>query len=161
MADLNVEKTGPATILRGEMLDFTIVVENIGPNTAVNVSLVDPTPEGLQFISSSGACTSGFPCTLGDLPVNATRTVVARYFVPQTYAGPNMIVNTVNVLTDSPDPTPGDSSSSSSVVVQQGLPLPVPAPILVPVDARWAMRLTAALMALFAGRGLRRQRARD
>ena len=158
-ADLAVLKTGPAQILRGNNVEFTIVVTNRGPDAAINARLADPTPAGLVFVSTGGACSGPFPCALGDIAANESRTLTATYFVPAGYAGPNMIVNTVNALSDSADPTPGDSSSSSSVLVPGGVAAPSQ-PVVIPVDARWALLLMASLMALFAARGLRPERVR-
>lgn len=153
-ADLGVLKTGPTTIVRGESLVFTIRVENRGPNTAFNARLTDPTPPGLIFVSTAGACTGPFPCALGNLTNGAVRTLTVTYLVPTDYAGPDMIVNTVNASSDSVDPTPGDSSSSSSVLVtgQPNLALTKQ----VPVDARWALLLLAGLVMLIASRRIER-----
>lgn len=149
-ADLSVLKTGPANISRGQNLVFTIRVENRGPDTAINALLVDPTPAGLIFVSTAGACSGPFPCALGNLANGAVRTLAVTYFVPTNYSGPDMIVNTVTALSDSQDPTPGDTSSSSSVLV---LAQPDPALIRpVPLDAGWAWLLLAGLVTLIARR---------
>jgi large repetitive protein len=155
-ADLAVLKTGPAQIERGQQVTFTIRVENRGPDTAINARLQDPTPAGLTFVSTAGACTGPFPCMLGNMASGEVRMLTATYFVPADYAGPNMIVNVVTAVSDSADPTPGDSSSSSSVLVPQGQPN-FASPQVVPVDARWAMLLLAGVMLLLAGRRLPRR----
>lgn len=149
-ADLTVLKTGPATILRGQNLVFTIRVENRGPDAAINARLTDPTPTGLIFVSTSGACSGPFPCALGNMASGEVRVLTATYFVPMSYAGPVMIVNTVNALSDSQDPTPGDSSSSSSVLV------PAPSATDIPTDAHWALLLLAGLVMLVASRRIER-----
>lgn len=154
-ADLAVLKIGPATIDRGQNLTFTIRVENRGPNAAINARLTDPTPTGLVFVSTSGACNGPFPCALGNMANGAVRNLTVTYFVPADYTGPSMIVNTVNVLSDSLDPTPGDSSSSSSVVVSSGVPT-YTAPAIIPIDARWAMLMLAGLVMLIASRRIER-----
>lgn len=138
-ADLAVLKTGPAQINRGSTLVFTIRVENRGPHVARNARLIDPTPTGLVFVSTSGACSGAFPCALGDMPSGDVRTLTATYNVPLNYAGPNMIVNTVTATSDSVDPTPGDSASTSSVLV----PSAVVPPMNIPVNGRWALMLLA------------------
>lgn len=149
-ADLSILKTGPANISRGQNLVFTIRVENRGPDTAINALLLDPTPPGLIFVSTAGACSGPFPCALGNLANGAVRTLAVTYFVPLNYSGPDMIVNTVTALSESEDPTPGDTSSSSSVLV---LAQPDAALIRpVPLDAGWALLLLAGLVALIASR---------
>jgi large repetitive protein len=155
-ADLSVVKTGPAQISRGQQVTFNIQVRNVGPDAAINARLLDPTPAGLVYVSTTGACTAGFPCTLGNMANGEVRNLTATYLVPADYAGPDMIVNTVTAVSDSADPTPGDSSSSSSVLVPQGQPN-LAVPQVVPVDARWALLLLGGLMLLVARRGIARR----
>jgi uncharacterized repeat protein (TIGR01451 family) len=156
-ADLAIVKTGPADILRGEQVTFTIVVTNLGPDTAVNARLEDPTPPGLVFVSTGGACTGPFPCALGNMLLNETRTLTATYLVPDNYAGPLTIINTVTAFSDSDDPTPGDTSSSSTVIVLGTSPT-YPVPAVIPVDARWALALMILVMLGFGGRRFGRDR---
>ena len=47
---------------------YTITVTNAGPSDATGVTLTDPTPPGLTFVSNAGDCTTAFPCNLGTLP---------------------------------------------------------------------------------------------
>lgn len=156
LADLSVLKTGPADILRGQEVTFTIVATNLGPDTAVNVRLVDPTPPGLVFVATDGACSGPFPCELGNLLLNESRTLTATYLVPDNYRGPLTIVNTVTAYSDSDDPTPGDTSSSSSVIVLGTAP-EFPVPAVIPVDAAWALGLMVLLMLALGTRMLERE----
>jgi uncharacterized repeat protein (TIGR01451 family) len=155
-ADLSVLKSGPPEVERGDTVTFTIVVENLGPDTAANARLEDPTPTGLVFVSTSGACSGPFPCALGDVESGGTRTLTATYLVPADYAGPRTIINTVTVFSDSDDPTPEDSSSSSSVIVPGGS-LAIPEPAVIPLDARWALVAMLLLIGAFGGIALRRE----
>jgi uncharacterized repeat protein (TIGR01451 family) len=156
-ADLSIVKTGPARIGRGDEVTFTIVVTNLGPDTAINARLEDPTPPGLVFVSTGGACSGPFPCALGNMALNETRTLTATYFVPSTYNGPRTIINTVTAFSDSDDPTPGDTSSSSTVIVT-GLVPTFPVPAVIPVDAAWAQWLTILAMLALGGVALGRRR---
>ncbi|MBB5207432.1 DUF11 domain-containing protein [Chiayiivirga flava] len=156
LADLAILKTGPARSNVGDEVAFTIVVTNLGPNTAVDTLLVDPTPAGLQFVANSGDCATAFPCELGDLAVGDTRTVVSTFLLPDDYSGPDTIVNIASVTSSTPDPTPGDTSSSASTLIGSA-PVPVPSPAVIPVDARWATLLLALAMLLLAGPQLRRR----
>ena len=38
-----------------------------GPSDAASVSVADPTPTGLTFVSNAGDCTTAFPCSLGTI----------------------------------------------------------------------------------------------
>ena len=46
------------------------------------VTLADPTPAGLTFVSNAGNCTTAFPCDLGTVPSGATRTITATFAIP-------------------------------------------------------------------------------
>ncbi len=92
-ADVAITKTGPATIVAGNPLVYTITVTNSGPSDAANVVVRDPTPPGLTWVSTTGACTTAFPCTLGVVPAGATQTLTATFTVPLDYSGPSPIAN--------------------------------------------------------------------
>ena len=65
-ADVAITKTvDQASIVPGNPLVYTITVTNTGPSDAANVVVRDPTPPGLTWVSTTGACTTPFPCTLG------------------------------------------------------------------------------------------------
>ena len=61
-ADLHIDKAGPLNAVAGTNLVYTITVTNAGPSDAIGVTLVDPTPPGLTFVSNAGDCTTAFPC---------------------------------------------------------------------------------------------------
>ena len=96
-ADLQITKGGPATAVAGTNVVYTITVTNAGPSDATGVTLADPTPPGLTFVSNAGDCTTAFPCNLGTLPPAATRTITATFAVPSGYTTPNPIANTATV----------------------------------------------------------------
>ena len=70
-ANLGITKTGPASVLPGGTVTYTLNVTNAGPSDALDVTVSDPTPTGLAFVSNTGACTTPFPCTLAAVPVGA------------------------------------------------------------------------------------------
>ena len=67
-AALQITKAGPANAVAGTNIVYTITVTNAGPSDATGVTLADPTPPGLTFVSNAGDCTTAFPCNLGTLP---------------------------------------------------------------------------------------------
>jgi uncharacterized repeat protein (TIGR01451 family) len=113
-ADLAIAKNGPAAIGPGGTLTYTVTVTNNGPSDAQAVSVADPTPAGLTFVSNAGACTTAVPCSLGTVPAAATRTITSSYTVPAGYAGANPIQNTATVSSSTTDPTPGNNSNTAS-----------------------------------------------
>ena len=72
-ADLQISKDGPATAVAGTNVVYTTVVTNAGPSDAVAVTVADPTPPGLTFVSNAGACATAFPCALGTLAAGAVQ----------------------------------------------------------------------------------------
>ena len=66
--DLKVTKTASAgTVTVDETLTYTIKVENLGPETAMAVTVTDPLPKGTDFVSATstqGTCAlQGQKCT--------------------------------------------------------------------------------------------------
>jgi uncharacterized repeat protein (TIGR01451 family) len=60
-ADVAITKTGPASIVAGNPIVYTITVTNTGPSDAANVVVRDPTPAGLTWVSNAGDCTTAVP----------------------------------------------------------------------------------------------------
>ena len=111
-ADVAIAKTGPATIVAGNPLVYTITVTNTGPSDAAGVVVSDPTPVGLVFVSNTGDCTTAFPCALGVVPAGATRTLTATFDVPVTYAGLGPIANVASVSSTTPDATAANNTAT-------------------------------------------------
>ncbi len=106
VADLSLSKVGPASVLKGESITYTLTVANNGPSDAVGVTLDDPTPAGLTQTGVAGDC-SALPCTFATLPVGTTKIVRVTFAVPLNYGGatnPAPIINRASVLSVSADP---------------------------------------------------------
>ncbi|MBI5504690.1 MAG: DUF11 domain-containing protein, partial [Deltaproteobacteria bacterium] len=116
-ADLVVTKSGPASVIPGTNVVYTITVTNNGLRSADAVSVADPTPAGLTFVSNAGDCVLAYPCALGTLAVGATRTITTTYSVPSSYTTPDPVLNTATVSSTTLDPTPGNNTSTSSTPV--------------------------------------------
>ena len=116
-ADVQITKSGPATAVAGTNVVYTITVTNAGPSDATGVTLADPTPPGLTFVSNAGDCTTAFPCALGTLPPRTTRTITATFAVPSGYTTPNPIVNTATVSSPTPDAATGNNSATTTTPV--------------------------------------------
>ena len=114
-ATLQIAKDGPANAVAGTNVVYSITVTNAGPSDATGVTLADPTPPGLTFVSNAGDCTIAFPCDLGTLPPAATRTITATFAVPSGYTTPNPIVNTATVSSATPPAVPQSATTSTPV----------------------------------------------
>ncbi|MCX8090587.1 MAG: proprotein convertase P-domain-containing protein, partial [Verrucomicrobiae bacterium] len=68
-ADLTLAKLADAEVVLGSNVNFTIGVTNLGPEIALNVTVSDPLPAGLSFVSALS--------TLGTVATNGGSNVVA------------------------------------------------------------------------------------
>ena len=87
-ADVAITKVGsPKPVTAGNNLTYTLKVSNSGPDAASDVTVADPLPAGTSFVSattSAGTCnhsSATVSCTLGDLAVGATVTIVVTVTV--------------------------------------------------------------------------------
>jgi hypothetical protein len=122
-ADVSITKTLDNTLAAGHSVTYTIVVTNNGPADAVGVTINDPTPAGLIFVSNTGACTSAFPCSIGTLTAGQSATFTSGYTVAGNAIG--TITNTATVTAASADSNPTNNSSSASGTVNVSADLAV------------------------------------
>ncbi len=87
LADLALSKTGPDSMVEGDMVTYTIAVTNHGPATAQSVDVKDDLPPEIELVSASVQRTGGGPmlcgglvCQAGDMAVGevVTVTIVGR-----------------------------------------------------------------------------------
>jgi uncharacterized repeat protein (TIGR01451 family) len=123
--NVEIHKTGPASITPGTNLVYSLFVTNSGTADATGVMVEDLTPAGLTFVSNTGDCTTPFPCALGTIPAGETRTITATFAVPVSYTTPNPIVNMATVTLTSADQNPADNSASSTTAVSSQTDLTV------------------------------------
>ncbi len=114
--DVAIVKAGPATVLAGGTIAYTLTVTNVGPAVAVGVSVADPTPANLTFVSTAGACTTAFPCALGTMNVGEVRTITATYTVGNVTNG-TVVTNTAAVTSTTPDTNPANNTASLATTV--------------------------------------------
>ena len=119
-ADLSLTKSdSPDPALAGELLTYTLEVDNGGPQDATGVSLTDNLPAGVTFDSatpSQGSCSENagtVGCSLGALADEGVATVEIKVR-PQS-AG--QITNEASVTSDLADPDLADNSASAETTV--------------------------------------------
>ncbi|MBK5233234.1 MAG: DUF11 domain-containing protein [Thermoleophilia bacterium] len=110
IADLVLTKTAPAEVQSNEEFNYTIKVENKGPDTATNVVINDPLPAGLTFVSSAD-CSSAAVCNIGTLASGASKTVIIRVKATYAVAG-TIVVNTAVATQKEWEPTPDDNTDT-------------------------------------------------
>lgn len=124
-SDLRIAKTDiPDPVNVGSTLTYTIQVENLGPDAATGVTVTDPLPKGVDFVSATataGRCVhkgKKVTCDLGGIgmaagiyagPPTVTLSVVPRQ------AG--TISNTASVKGDQKDPVASNNKATATTRV--------------------------------------------
>ncbi|UBV42789.1 DUF11 domain-containing protein [Deinococcus taeanensis] len=124
VADLSVSKTGPGFAKPGETLTYTLTLTNAGPSAASSVTLTDPLPAGLTYVSSSpAAAVSGqtLTWTLASLASGATQTMTVTATAPgpatlSSTPAARTLTNTATVSSSTSDP--GSANNSGTAVTQ-------------------------------------------
>jgi len=112
-------------VVPGGVLTYTFLIQNNGPSTATGVTLTDPLPGTVTFISVAttlGSCsgTSTVTCNIGTMTVGQTATVTIQVQAP--LAGGAIATNTGTVTTTTTDPaTPNTASATAYSLVQASL----------------------------------------
>ncbi len=119
-ADLSIVKTvSPNPGQVNVPLSYRLAVTNNGPAAATNVTVNDPLPAGVAFVSSSptqGTCsgTTTVNCNLGSLAVGATAVVT----IVVTPSAQGQLTNTATVTAGETDANPTNNSSSITTFIQ-------------------------------------------
>jgi uncharacterized repeat protein (TIGR01451 family) len=146
VADLEIVKTGPPTVVSGGQITYTITVTNNGPDDATNVVVTDVLPPGTVYVSATptqGTCsfTTNVDCTLGTILNGGTATI--SLIVNVTAPDGATLINTASVDSTETDPTPANAIDTATVTVGAGL-------AGVPTASEWALLLLALSLAMFA-----------
>ncbi|HET8813711.1 MAG TPA: hypothetical protein VFM51_01995 [Solirubrobacterales bacterium] len=125
--DLKVTKTANvSTVNVGETITYTIKVENLGPETATGVTVTDPLPKGVDYVSATttaGTCSlqgQRVVCAIGTLETGAAAKVSSATVTLKVVARKaGTVTNTATVSGDQKDPVGSNDSASVSVKVIQ------------------------------------------
>lgn len=121
-ADLSLSKTAyPVPVNAGELLTYTLVISNAGPNAAQNVELSDMLPSGLINPEFAVQGSSNFipwtsPYAVGTLAAGGTFTVTIRGTVNPS-ASNGTLTNTAVVSSTTPDPNPDNNTDTTETPV--------------------------------------------
>ncbi|WP_371407591.1 hypothetical protein OHA10_19095 [Kribbella sp. NBC_00662] len=121
-ADLAITKTAqPAPVQAGRPVTYTLTVTNNGPSAAQSVTISDPVPAPLQYVSatpSTGSCTEAagtVKCEVGTVAPGDVVTVSVVAGVPSG-APPNQLDNTATVKSPTPDPVDDNNSATYTLM---------------------------------------------
>jgi uncharacterized repeat protein (TIGR01451 family) len=146
--EINVEitKSGPAGVTPGTNLVYAITATNNGTLDATDVTVTDPAPSGLTFVSNAGACTMPFPCGLGTIPAGESRQITTTFSVPSGYAAPDPILNTSSVTTTVPEQDLSDNMATALTPVVSSTNLSIsktgPATVAPPGNVTYSIHVT-------------------
>ena len=113
VADLAVTKTGPANANAGDTIAYSITVKNNGPTDAQTVSLSDPLPAGVTFVSETQISGPAFPVsdpggnisgTIGTLTAGASAVFQVVVHVNNPSVPGTVVTNIATVASQTPDP---------------------------------------------------------
>jgi uncharacterized repeat protein (TIGR01451 family) len=114
-ADLSMLKDGTGNL--DGTIDYTLTVNNAGPDPATNVIVTDDLPACTIYVSDDcgGADVPPWTWNVGVLPLNSP--VTCTITVDATgCGGPGAIFNTAVVTADESDPAPGNNDSTAGVI---------------------------------------------
>ena len=121
-ADLSLAKSdSPDPVAPGGTLTYTIQVTNLGPSSSTGMTVVDPLPPGVSFVSSNPGgptCTlaaSVLTCHLGGVAPGANRTVTVVVTVGSATSGP--LSNTASVTGNETDLVSANNSDTETTTV--------------------------------------------
>ena len=134
-ADIVTEKNARGSgvpVVPGETYDYNIRVRNAGPSQATSISITDPLPSALSFVSSISGCTapSGYGATvtcptITVLNVGEEQDFTFTVRLDPVYTGDGTDVgNVATAQALTPDSNPGNNSNSPGSDVPYGVALP-------------------------------------
>ena len=106
-ADVYIVKTGALLATAGDIMTYTLTVGNRGPAVAENVTVHDPMPVGVGYVTAIPAPTGGSTAEpmwhIDLLPVGAIATIQLVVQVAPQAPAALIIINTASVTSTTPD----------------------------------------------------------
>lgn len=127
-ANLGITKTSPAYAQPSQDVTYTLTVTNAGPDAATSVTVTDPLPAALTYVSSSPAASvSGqtLTWTVPSLASGGTWTATVMVTMPTTATlestpAARSITNTATVSSATADTVSGNNSASAVTALVYG-----------------------------------------
>jgi len=127
-ADLKITKSGPAgSVEVDDQITYGLTVENLGPDTATGVTVIDDLPSGLSYISDDAGCSEAsgtLTCLLSDMVPGDIRLISIQVEVTQS-ASNSTLTNSADVAGDEFDPDLSNNESSFSFDVNSAADLSI------------------------------------
>lgn len=127
-ADVRVAKSGPAEVVPGTQLTYTVTATNYGPSDAAGVVITDPLPAGVTPVSaqpSRGTCAiagqtvscTGIGTLLSNGPGVAGGSVTVTIIGTVAPGVTGTLSNTASASASTPDPVEGNNSATATAPV--------------------------------------------
>ncbi|WP_328331596.1 hypothetical protein OHA70_11840 [Kribbella sp. NBC_00382] len=121
-ADLAITKTAqPAPVQAGKPVTYLLTITNNGPSAARSVTVTDPVPAPLKYVSaasSKGSCDQAdgtVTCAVGTVAPGDEITISVVANVPSG-TPPNELANTAEVSSPTPDPVAGNNTATYTLL---------------------------------------------
>ncbi|GAA0596159.1 DUF11 domain-containing protein [Kribbella sandramycini] len=121
-ADLAIAKTAqPVPVQAGRPVTYTLTTTNNGPSAARSVTVTDPVPAPLVYVSaatSAGSCEQAdgtVSCAIGTIAPGDVVTVTVVANVPSG-TPPNKLDNTAKVASPTPDPVTENNTATYTLL---------------------------------------------
>ena len=118
--DVQITKLGPETLAAGGTATYTLIVVNVGPSVASNVTVSDALPTGLSLVSASLVSGGSFSFTTSTAGVTASvalmpvGTTVFALNVNIDVTASGTVTNVASATTTTPDTNNANNTSSVS-----------------------------------------------
>jgi uncharacterized repeat protein (TIGR01451 family) len=114
-ANLSVSISGPPSVTLGSNINYTLSVNNAGPQSATNAIATVTLPAGASFVSASTGCSLNLnvlTCMAGTIPNGGIQSFNIQLVWSAVTTAASI---SVSVNSDLPDSTIADNTSSTSV----------------------------------------------
>jgi len=129
-ADVRVNIGGPTSAVSGSQNAYVITVANLGPSTALGVSLTLQVPNGTKFVGvstthgtcthpSSGATSGTISCNLGDLAAGAAAIDTVTLKITLNGKGGTVAIAARAASASTPDPDLSNNVASLTTAVSK------------------------------------------
>ncbi|HYR27699.1 MAG TPA: CARDB domain-containing protein, partial [Thermoanaerobaculia bacterium] len=121
-ADLAVTKSGQESAAADSDVTYTVTIANLGPDDADSVTLSDPIPPGMTFVSATQEngppfnCTEA-TCTAATMPANTSATFTFVFHVDTGTPPGTTFTNTATATTTSFDPNEENNSAAVATTI--------------------------------------------
>ena len=131
-ANVSIVKAGPASIIPGAPISYTLTIRNAGPSAANGTTFNDVMPASITGVTAScGSATGGAVCpgsvtvagntvsgTIATMPPNSSVVVTINGTTSSSVNASIANTATVSPPSGTTDPTPGNNTSTATTTIQ-------------------------------------------